>query len=146
MNKKTTMWVVILLIVVAAVSVGVYAATKSTNTTSTTHEGDHHTDSGPHNQTSNDVATSATISATNDGFAPNTVTIKKGQSIKIVNNSSSDIEFSSADHPTHLEDPELNMETLKPSESGVVTPENVGTHGYHDHLNSGHTGKIVVTE
>lgn len=88
----------------------------------------------------------ATITATNDGFTPNTVTIKKGQMIKIVNNSSSPIQFSSADHPTHRLDPELNMSELAPGESGTVMPENVGSHGYHDHLHAEHTGTIVVTE
>jgi plastocyanin len=147
MNKKTTIWVVVLLVIVAAVGAGVYAATKSADTTSTAHDDDlDQTTTDTQSDTSDTAVAAATITATNDGFTPNTVTVKKGQSIKIVNNSSSSIEFSSADHPTHLEDPELNMATLKPGESGTVTPETVGTHGYHDHLHADHTGSITVTE
>ena len=137
MNKKTTIWVILLLVVVAAVGAWVYFATKPADMA--------HNDDHTHSNNSSAV-TAATITATNDGFTPDTVTVKKGESIKVVNKSSSDIEFSSADHPTHLQDPELNMDTLKPGEEGTVTPENVGTHGYHDHLSSGHTGKIIVTE
>jgi plastocyanin len=143
MNKKTTIWVIILLVVVAGVGAWVYFATKPAETTST--EDHSHTDSTQHEDNSN-VPASATITAGDNGFSPNSVTIKKGQTIKIVNGSSSPIEFSSADHPTHLQDPELNMATLKPGESGSVTPETVGTHGYHDHLHPDHTGSITVTE
>jgi len=144
MNKKTTIGVILLLVVVAAVGVWVYFATKPADAE---HNDDHtHSEANAHNNDSNTATASATITANDDGFSPATVTVKKGQSVKVVNKSSSDIEFSSADHPTHLQDPELNMDTLKPGEEGTVTPENVGTHGYHDHLNSGHTGKIVVTE
>ncbi|HMI08887.1 MAG TPA: cupredoxin domain-containing protein [Candidatus Saccharimonadales bacterium] len=147
MNKKTTIWIVVLLIIVAGAGAWVYGATKSADTTSTAHEDDQsHAATDSQSDTSDTAVTAATITATNDGFTPNTVTVKKGQSIKIVNNSSSPIEFSSADHPTHLEDPELNMATLKPGESGTVTPEKVGTHGYHDHLHADHTGSITVTE
>jgi plastocyanin len=148
MSKKATIWVIILLILVAAGGAWVYFATKpsetannaKTDTTKNTEE-----NSPPvNNETGQETA--ATITATNDGFTPNTVTVKKGQSIKVVNDSSSPIEFSSADHPTHLQDPELNMTVLQPGESGTITVTNVGTHGYHDHLSPSRTGKIVVTE
>jgi plastocyanin len=148
MNKKATIWVIILLILVAAGGAWVYFATKpsetanneKTDTTKNTEE-----NSPPvNNETGQETA--ATITATNDGFTPNTVTVKKGQSIKVVNDSSSPIEFSSADHPTHLQDPELNMSELQPGESGTITVTNAGTHGYHDHQNPSHTGKIIVTE
>lgn len=148
MTKKATIWVIVLLILVAAGGAWAYFATKPSETA-----GDAKTDTSTNNESNtppvNDETgqeTAATITATDDGFTPDTVTIKKGQSIKVVNNSSSSIEFSSADHPTHLQDPELNMSELAPGESGTITPENVGTHGYHDHLHATHTGKIVVIE
>lgn len=148
MSKKATIWVIILLILVAAGGAWTYFATKPSETTP-----DAKTDTSTNNESNsppvNDETgqeTAATITATNDGFTPSMVTIKKGQSIKVVNDSSSPIEFSSADHPTHLQDPELNMNELQPGESGTITPKNVGTHGYHDHQNPTHTGTIVVTE
>jgi plastocyanin len=147
MNKKTTIWVVVLLVVVAAVGAGVYAATKSSNTATTTHDDGHnHGTSGSNGDTSSTASASATITATDDGFNPNTVTVKKGQTVKVVNSSSSSIEFSSGSHPTHLEDPEINMGTLKPGESGTITPTKTGTHSFHDHLHDDHTGTLIVTE
>lgn len=151
MDKKTTILVIALLLVVAGGGAWVYAATKSASpepTTMKTHDDSHehsHAEGDTTTNDSNKVA-SATITATDDGFTPSNVTVKKGQSVKVVNNSSSSIEFSSADHPTHLQDPELNMSTLKPGESGTVTPGSVGKHGFHDHLHADHTGSITVTE
>lgn len=149
MDKKTTILVIVLLVAVAAGGAWVYAATKSASP-EPTHT---HDDSHEHNHAEGNTATSdpskvasVTITATDDGFMPSNVTVKKGQSVKVVNSSSSSIEFSSADHPTHLRDPELNMSTLKPGESGTVTPGSVGKHGYHDHLHADHTGSIAVTE
>jgi plastocyanin len=144
MNKKTTIWVIVLLIVVGAIGAGVYFATKPADTTPATQK-ETNTNSTSNNNADTSTA-SATITYADSGFAPSTLTIKKGQTIKIVNNSSSPMQFSSADHPTHLQDPELNMATLSPGESGTVIPETVGTHGYHDHLKAEHTGSITVTE
>lgn len=147
-NKKATIWVIILLISVAAGGAWVYFATKPSETTNNanTDTTKNSEENSPPASNGTDQETAATITATNDGFTPNSVTIKKEQSIKVVNNSSSPIEFSSADHPTHLQDPELNMSELQPGESGTITVTNVGTHGYHDHQNPNHTGKIIVTE
>lgn len=136
-----------LLVIVAAVGAGVYAATRSTDTTSTAHDDGHdHSASSSNGDTSSTASASATITATNDGFTPNTVTVKKGQTVKVVNNSSSPIQFSSGQHPTHLEDPEINMGILKAGESGTITPTKAGTHDFHDHLNDEHTGTLIVTE
>lgn len=88
----------------------------------------------------------ATITYTNEGFSPSTTTVKKGATITVTNQSSADLMFSSADHPTHLLQPELNMGTLKPGESGTITVTKVGTWGYHDHLKASEQGTIIVTE
>lgn len=144
MNKKATIWVIVLLVVVAGAGAWAYVSTKPSNTNQ-----DNTSDNSTKNSSTdnaNNAEVSATITATNDGFTPSTVTVKKGQTIKVVNNSSLSIQFSSDNHPTHLLDPELNMSGLEPGESGVVTPENVGSHGYHDHEHPDHTGTIIVTE
>lgn len=97
-------------------------------------------------ETSNKSTSTATITYTNDGFKPSTITVKKGTAITVVNNSAVDVMFSSADHPTHEEQTELNMKMLRPNESGTVTPTKVGTWGYHDHIDAAMTGSIIVTE
>lgn len=91
-------------------------------------------------------AETTTITATNQGFMPAMLTVKKGTAIRIVNNSDSPIEFSSDNHPSHRENPEMNMSTLEPGSEGTVTVTAVGEHGFHDHLNASHTGVLTVTE
>lgn len=93
-----------------------------------------------------EVASAATITYTDEGFSPSATTVKKGATITVTNNSSADLMFSSADHPTHQLQPELNMDTLKPGESGKITVTKVGTWGYHNHLKAGEQGTIIVTE
>ncbi len=91
-------------------------------------------------------STAATIVFTNDGFTPNKLTVKTGTVVTVKNESSNRVQFSSDDHPTHREDPEINMKTLAPGESGTFTAKTVGTHGFHDHIDDSKTGTLVVTE
>lgn len=116
---------------------------KTTPTPATSEESSNNDQSTPEVPT---ITSEATITYTDEGFNPGTATVKKGAVITVTNKSSSDLQFSSADHPTHLQDPELNMNVLKPGESGNITISTVGTHGFHNHLDAGMTGKIIVTE
>lgn len=100
----------------------------------------------PVSDTAVEPASDTTIAYTNEGFSPNTITIKKGSTVTVTNTSDANVMLSSADHPTHEEQPELNMEMLKPGESGTLTLTKVGTWGYHDHVNASMTGTIIVTE
>ncbi|MDB5187147.1 MAG: hypothetical protein JWM07_619 [Candidatus Saccharibacteria bacterium] len=93
-----------------------------------------------------EVASAAKITYTDDGFSPSTLTVKKGSTITVKNDSSVDVMFSSADHPVHQQQPELNMKTLRPGESGTITVTKVGSWGYHDHIDESMTGMIIVTE
>src|SRR4051812_11391422 len=58
------------------------------------------------------MATSSTdqfdvsITYTNDGFVPNEVTIKKGQRVRFINNSTQEVWPASGVHPTHTIYPE----------------------------------------
>lgn len=83
---------------------------------------------------------------TDEGFSPQSLSVKKNTVIKIVNHSSGPLEFSSDDHPTHLKDPELNMSTLPSGESGTVEVTKPGTWGFHNHLKSRDGGSLTVTE
>lgn len=97
-------------------------------------------------QAAQPTADSPTIRYTDEGFQPETSTVKAGTVIRIVNSSSSILQFSSGSHPSHLEDPELNMGTLQPAEEGSVTAKTIGTHTFHDHFNAGNSGTLIVTE
>ncbi|MBC7746668.1 cupredoxin domain-containing protein [Pedobacter sp.] len=88
----------------------------------------------------------ATITYTDTGFTPGTITVNKGDTVTVTNTSSSSVKFSSDDHPTHLLNPEVNQETLNPSKSQTFTVSQVGTFGYHNHLNDSQGGQIIVTD
>jgi hypothetical protein len=95
--------------------------------------------------TTGDEETKGTVIVfTDDGFDPLKYVSKEGEAVTVRNDSSMDLQFSSADHPTHLEHPEFNMEVLSPGESGTFTPESIGTFEFHDHLNSQFTGTLTV--
>lgn len=97
--------------------------------------------------TSNDQATApqtTTITYTNSGFSPATYTVKTGDTVTVENKSSHDLQFSSDNHPTHTAEPELNMNVLRPGESGTFTVTKAGTWGFHNHLDAQHTGELVV--
>jgi plastocyanin len=136
MNKKT---ISIIIIAVAVIAAGLWVAFGQKQTASTPAHGNE--------STANKGAAAgaaATITYTNDGFSPKTVTVKSGDTVNVVNNSSTELEFSSNDHPTHLNDPELNMTTLEPGKSGSITPIKTGTMGYHNHLKASDTGTLTV--
>jgi plastocyanin len=141
------------IVAVAIILLGTWAYIMSrpaANTNTPTSDGTNTTSEAPTTQEpatdTKEVASAATITYTDEGFSPSATTVKKGATITVTNNSSADLMFSSADHPTHQLQPELNMDTLKPGESGTITVTKVGTWGYHDHLKAGEQGTIIVTE
>lgn len=102
----------------------------------------------------------ALVSATDDGFSPAEVTIKKGETVRFVNNqSAAALWVASALHPTHTVYPNSGIAKcgtpaqegifdtcrgLKAGEFWEFTFENTGSWGYHNHLNTRHVGKIIV--
>ena len=153
--KRTVAIVIIALIAVSGVVWAVASNSDKTNTetnkpalsptSSTTNNSNSNTTSNSteSENTSTDTA-NATITYTDDGFGPSTLTVKVGTKVTIKNDSSSDLEFSSDDHPTHTKDPEINTEAIGPGETTTITPTTKGTHGYHNHLNPSDTGTLVV--
>lgn len=97
------------------------------------------------------------IAYTDNGFAPASITIKKGTKIIFENRANRDVWPASALHPTHTVYPEKSpsdclgssfdaCHNVKPSESWSFVFNAVGTWRYHDHLSAGKTGEIIVTE
>lgn len=101
-----------------------------------------------------------TVDITEDGFAPDELTIKKGDTVKWVNkDASEEHQPASADHPTHTEYPGTanskcgtaaaynifdNCEGLEEDEIFSFTFDEEGSWGYHDHLSPSLTGTITV--
>ena len=85
-----------------------------------------------------------TIVFTDDGFSQDTYTFAAGTAIKVDNQSSMDLQFSSDDHPSHRDYSELNMALLGAGESGTFTPPGAGTYGFHDHINDQFEGTLVI--
>lgn len=92
------------------------------------------------------TAETAEITFTNSGFSPQDVSVKKGTKITVKNDSDSNVQFSSDDHPTHTKQTEMNLRTLQPGESASFTVTRVGTWGFHDHIDDSKTGTLTVTE
>ena len=80
-------------------------------------------------------------------FNPNTVTIKMGDSVTFVKQSSGGMEVASNPHPTHTDYPEFDQGD-GPQKGNVIYVfvfGRTGTWGYHDHTNPSAKGTIIVT-
>ncbi|MEK6828953.1 MAG: plastocyanin/azurin family copper-binding protein [Nanoarchaeota archaeon] len=99
------------------------------------------------------------IEMTSNGFSPSTLTISVGDTVTFVNKGSDEHWPASAMHPTHTVYPGSNIEKcgtseestifdackgISPGESYKFTFYEKGTWGYHDHINAGLFGKIIV--
>ena len=88
----------------------------------------------------------ATITFTDEGFTPSQLTVKKGATVTVKNESKSKVQFSSDDHPTHRLETEMNLRVLSPGESGMFIVTKVGAWGFHDHIDDSKTGTLTVTQ
>jgi len=99
----------------------------------------------------------AEIAYTDNGYEPAEVTIKKGQAVTWVNNSSAEMWPASAVHPTHSIYPEKSdndclgssfdaCRRQSPGESYTFTFHEAGDWKFHDHVKPSKTGVVHVTE
>lgn len=100
----------------------------------------------PDEPTSSDQSEATTIVFTNDGFSPEELEVKVGTVVTVRNNSSTQVQFSSDSHPTHTENEGMNLRVLNPGESASFTADEVGSWGFHDHIDDSKTGMLTVTE
>lgn len=86
-----------------------------------------------------------TIEYNGSGFNPKSITIKAGQTITWMNKDTDPLQIASNPHPTHTEYPPLNtVGLIQPGESKSFTFPQAGTYGYHNHLEPGNTGEVIV--
>jgi len=105
--------------------------------------------------------TSALVTYTDAGFSPKTLSVKVGETVRFVNNSTHAMWVASDNHPTHTEYDGTN--TMQHCSSGAATggtfdeckgvdPNTVysftftkaGTFEYHNHMRASDTGSITV--
>jgi len=99
------------------------------------------------------------VTYTNSGFFPDSLIIKKGDTVIFENKSSRNVWVASATHPSHREYPGTDAQKCGTEEAGSmfdacrgVSPEaswsfvfsNVGMWKYHNHLNIEDFGSIIV--
>ncbi len=101
------------------------------------------------------IPSTATITYTEDGFIPESVTIIEGSTVTFVNESDEKMWIGSDDHPTHTLYPAKSdsdclgssFDQCKAVEKGgewSFTFDEVGTWGYHNHARARNSGTIVV--
>lgn len=85
------------------------------------------------------------VTYTDSGFSPKTITIKKGDSITFVNQSSGDMWVASNPHPVHTDYPAFDEKaSVQKGGSWSFTFGQAGTWGYHNHKNPSSSGTVVV--
>lgn len=102
------------------------------------------------------ASTTVTVILTDGGFSPKSVTIKKGDTVKWVNQSSEDMWVGSAMHPTHTVYSGTTLKEHCPDADGTAfdqcaagdgytfTFEKVGSWNYHNHKDSSQFGTVIV--
>jgi len=85
------------------------------------------------------------VNYTDTGFSPFSLEIKKEQTLRFNNQSTSGMWISSNPHPTHTDYPGFDQKKVVfRGEYYEFTFTKVGTWGYHNHINPNQTGKIIV--
>lgn len=86
-----------------------------------------------------------TVSFTDKGFSPTNLTVKKGQSVTFVNNSSDKMWVAANPFPSSSEYPAFNEKTgVESGSSWSFTFDKTGTWFYHNHYSPAQGAKIVV--
>lgn len=141
-------WLVGVIVLVAGLGVGWYVmqggkAKPAVVEEVTTQE----TPATPGTDVEEDVMERPTVSYTDTGFAPNTLTVKKGTNVTFTNQSSKGMWVASALHPTHQLLPGFDqLKSVARGGTYEYTFDKVGTWKYHNHVNPADTGTVVVTQ
>ncbi len=131
---------IIIAVVVILILVGGFlflSSSKNSNNTSKT--------ASSSSQTAN---AGATIEFKDGVFSPSSVLIKSGTKITWVNRSPEEIQIGANPHPIHDGNRELSggefVLTLESGDSKSVTLNQTGTFSFHNHLQAGEGGTVIV--
>lgn len=104
------------------------------------------------------TSTLKTITYNGSTFSPASVTIKQGDTVKFVDTASAPMWIASNPHPTHTaysgtsglqhcpDTTGTAFDQCAPGSSYTFTFLQIGSWGYHNHLNHGSTGMVIVTK
>jgi plastocyanin len=142
----------VVLVVVIGGSIYLIAAPKNKNSTASPTTSSNQSTTSDTAKTQNPQSTipsttpvaAGTITYNGSSFSPSTLTIKTGDTVKITNASSSPLTFNSDPHPTHTDEPELNVGAVETGQSKTFTVTKTGSWGYHNHNDPSQRGTIVV--
>lgn len=84
------------------------------------------------------------VNVAKTGFTPQTINIKTGTRVIWINKTENPVTVNSAEHPTHLVYPPLNLGEFGKNSSVQLVFEKLGTYRYHNHLIPDQTGVVVV--
>lgn len=84
------------------------------------------------------------VTLSKSGFEPQNITIAQNTRVIFLNKSGTDATVNSDNHPTHKLYPELNLGMFSNNSSVQTVFANSGNYTYHNHLNPGQKGQIVV--
>lgn len=106
------------------------------------------------------TAGAATVTYTDAGFSPSTLTVKEGTAVTFLNQSSRDMWIASDEHPTHTGYDGTNKDThCAPGYAGAKPLDEcgtgasytfifskAGTFGFHNHPEDDDHGTVIVTQ
>lgn len=107
------------------------------------------------------VTNASTVTYTDTGFSPKTLTVKVGTAVRFVNNSSGKMWVASNPHPIHngYDGTTLAQHcaagsarsfdacvAIAPGAAYIFTFNKAGSWGYHNHMNVTDLGTVVVTK
>lgn len=136
-TSKTLVLATIALIAIVVIVVGSVYVTRKTNPNQ------------PQNQQSALPSTqpeTLTITINENGYVPNEVTVKKGTRVIWANQGNSVATVNSADHPDHTLHSFINLGEVAPGRTVQTVFDQVGSFGYHNHLNPEQFGTVTVEE
>ena len=85
------------------------------------------------------------VTYSDSGFSPATITIKVGDTVVFKNESSRGMRVASNPHPVHTDYPGFDSKnSVGNGESYSFAFDKAGSWGYHNHLNPGDGGTVVV--
>lgn len=142
MSKNTT--IVVIIAIALIIGIGALVATRPKATPSNSTTTTIATPSTSSTPTTTPATASTTVKFDGNGFSPAMATVKSGSQITFENDSNQTIQVESDPHPTHTDNPQLNIGTIAPGASKSATLTTTGNWGYHDHLDPSLTGRVTV--